>query len=52
MLYQAGASDRGQQFAAIHAEYIFISSQKLEAVRKLVNDLRSRAQLAGASVTI
>lgn len=47
VLYQAGASDRGQQFAAAHAECVFISSQKPEAVRKLVSDLRDQAQLAG-----
>jgi FMN-dependent oxidoreductase (nitrilotriacetate monooxygenase family) len=47
VLYQAGASDRGQQFAAAHAECVFISSQKPEAARKLVSDLRDQAQLAG-----
>jgi len=47
VLYQAGASDRGQQFAAAHAECVFISSQKPEAARKLVNDLRNQAELAG-----
>ena len=47
LLYQAGASDRGQQFAARHAECVFISSQKPEAARKLVADLRDQAELAG-----
>ncbi len=47
VLYQAGASDRGQQFAAAHVECVFISSQKPEAARKLVADLRDQAQLAG-----
>jgi FMN-dependent oxidoreductase (nitrilotriacetate monooxygenase family) len=47
LLYQAGASERGQQFAARHAECVFISSQKPEAARKLVADLRDQAELAG-----
>ncbi|MEO6920764.1 MAG: LLM class flavin-dependent oxidoreductase [Collimonas sp.] len=47
VLYQAGASDRGQQFAAAHAECVFISSQKPEAARKLVKELRDQAELAG-----
>ncbi|AMO99533.1 FMN-dependent oxidoreductase, nitrilotriacetate monooxygenase family protein [Collimonas arenae] len=47
LLYQAGASDRGQQFAARHAECVFISSQKPEAARKLVADLRDQAEMAG-----
>lgn len=40
VLYQAGSSDRGQQFAARHAECIFISGQTREAVRKLVSGVR------------
>ncbi|MBB3214499.1 FMN-dependent oxidoreductase (nitrilotriacetate monooxygenase family) [Herbaspirillum sp. Sphag1AN] len=40
VLYQAGSSGRGQQFAARHAECIFISGQTREAVRKLVIGVR------------
>ncbi len=47
VLYQAGASDRGQLFAARHAECVFISGQSREAVRGLVANIRAAAVAAG-----
>ena len=43
VLYQAGASDRGRQFAARHAECVFVNGGAKPAVAKLVADLRARA---------
>jgi FMN-dependent oxidoreductase (nitrilotriacetate monooxygenase family) len=43
VLYQAGASDRGRQFAALHAECMFINPSTKPNVRRLVADLRARA---------
>jgi FMN-dependent oxidoreductase (nitrilotriacetate monooxygenase family) len=47
VLFQAGASGRGQQFAARHAEGIFIMAQDKEATRKTVQALREQAVRAG-----
>jgi FMN-dependent oxidoreductase (nitrilotriacetate monooxygenase family) len=47
VLYQAGASSRGQQFAASHAECVFISSQTRDAARALVTALRDQAERSG-----
>ena len=43
VLYQAGASDRGREFAARHAECIFVNPSTKANVRRLVTDLRTRA---------
>jgi FMN-dependent oxidoreductase (nitrilotriacetate monooxygenase family) len=43
VLYQAGASARGREFAARHAECVFISGPDKENTRHLVGDLRRRA---------
>ncbi|MBW6421959.1 LLM class flavin-dependent oxidoreductase [Rhizobium sp. XQZ8] len=43
VLYQAGSSTRGRQFAATHAECIFVNGQKVEGVKSIVNDIRARA---------
>lgn len=43
VLYQAGASHRGRVFAARHAECMFINPSTKPNVRRLVEDLRSRA---------
>jgi len=43
VLYQAGASDRGRVFAAQHAECIFVNGSTRQNVRRIVDDLRSRA---------
>jgi FMN-dependent oxidoreductase (nitrilotriacetate monooxygenase family) len=43
VLYQAGASDRGRAFAALHAECVFINGGPKPHVASLVADLRRRA---------
>ena len=43
VLYQAGASDRGRAFAALHAECVFINGGPRAHVASLVADLRRRA---------
>ncbi len=43
VLYQAGASDRGREFAARHAECIFVNPSTKPNVGRLVADLRARA---------
>jgi FMN-dependent oxidoreductase (nitrilotriacetate monooxygenase family) len=43
VLYQAGASDRGRQFAATHAECVFLNGGQKAHVARLVADLRARA---------
>ncbi len=43
VLYQAGASDRGREFAAQHAECVFVNGGRPETVARLVADLRARA---------
>ena len=47
VLYQAGASGRGRQFAAGHAECVFINGPTKESVRPYVQDLRRLALAAG-----
>lgn len=47
VLFQAGTSPRGQQFAARHAEGIFISAQDKDATRALVRQIRAQAVSAG-----
>lgn len=43
VLYQAGSSTRGRQFAATHAECVFVNGQKMEGVRAIVEDIRTKA---------
>lgn len=43
VLYQAGSSTRGRQFAATHAECVFVNGQKIEGVKAIIDDIRSRA---------
>ena len=43
VLYQAGSSDRGREFAAEHAEAVFVSQPSEDAVADYVEDLRERA---------
>jgi long-chain alkane monooxygenase len=43
VLYQAGSSPRGRQFAATHAECVFVNGQKKDGVQEIVNDIRARA---------
>jgi FMN-dependent oxidoreductase (nitrilotriacetate monooxygenase family) len=47
VLYQAGASDRGQQFAGRHAECVFISGPTPEIVKKSVDGIRAATALQG-----
>jgi FMN-dependent oxidoreductase (nitrilotriacetate monooxygenase family) len=47
LIYQAGASTRGRQFAATHAECVFINGPSKQVVAPIVADLRRRAAAAG-----
>lgn len=47
VLYQAGASSRGKQFAAKHAECVFIIGPTPQLVKKSVQDLREKAKQQG-----
>ncbi len=44
VLYQAGASGRGRDFAARHAECIFLNGQTKSIVAATVRDIRERAR--------
>jgi FMN-dependent oxidoreductase (nitrilotriacetate monooxygenase family) len=43
VLYQAGSSDRGREFAARHAECVFVNGASQSNVRRVVADLRARS---------
>jgi FMN-dependent oxidoreductase (nitrilotriacetate monooxygenase family) len=47
VLYQAGASTRGRQFAAQHAECVFINGPSTKVVGGIAADLRRRAAACG-----
>jgi len=47
VLFQAGSSERGMQFAGRHAECVFISGQNKGATREQVNLVRQAAVRAG-----
>lgn len=47
ILFQAGSSSRGRQFAAQHAECIFIGGMEKHEIASVVQDLRERARKAG-----
>ena len=47
VLYQAGASARGREFAAAHAECIFVNGQFRHNVRDIVADIRARTKAFG-----
>jgi FMN-dependent oxidoreductase (nitrilotriacetate monooxygenase family) len=47
VLYQAGSSDRGREFAARHAEAVFVSQPTAEAVESYVDDIQSRLREHG-----
>lgn len=51
LLYQAGASTRGRQFAASHAECVFINGPSKRVIASIVADLRRRAAEAGRNPT-
>lgn len=43
VLFQAGSSDRGRDFAAKHAEGVFLKAPTVEALKAQVDDIRKRA---------
>jgi FMN-dependent oxidoreductase (nitrilotriacetate monooxygenase family) len=47
VLFQAGASKRGRDFAARHAECVFINGPSKKIIGNIVSDLRARAAAAG-----
>jgi len=47
VLYQAGSSTRGRQFAATHAECVFVNGQKKDGVKSIVDDIRAKAVAFG-----
>lgn len=47
VLYQAGASSRGKDFAAGHAECVFVAAPSKVILKKTVADIRRRAAEAG-----
>jgi FMN-dependent oxidoreductase (nitrilotriacetate monooxygenase family) len=47
VLYQAGSSTRGRQFAATHAECVFVNGQKKDGVKAIVDDIRAKAMAYG-----
>ena len=47
VLYQAGASTRGRQFAADHAECVFINGPSKKVIAGIVTDIRRRAASSG-----
>jgi FMN-dependent oxidoreductase (nitrilotriacetate monooxygenase family) len=47
LLYQAGASTRGRQFAASHAECVFINGPSKQVVAPIVADIRKRTAAQG-----
>ncbi len=49
VLYQAGSSPRGREFAATHAECVFVNGQKKDDVRGITDDIKARAVAKGRS---
>lgn len=47
VLYQAGSSARGREFAARHAECVFVNGPDKANARMVVHDIRSRAAAHG-----
>lgn len=47
VLFQAGSSDRGRQFAGRHAECVFVSGPTAETIAPLVEDTRLKALQQG-----
>ena len=47
VLYQAGSSTRGREFAARHAECVFVYGSDKSATRGIVADIRARAESNG-----
>ncbi|SES77587.1 FMN-dependent oxidoreductase, nitrilotriacetate monooxygenase family [Salinibacillus kushneri] len=49
VLFQAGASPRGRDFAAKHAEAVFTKNHSLDALKQYSADIRRRTKLQGRS---
>ena len=47
MLYQAGTSGKGRDFAARHAECVFMAAPSKQIVTRSVADIRRRAAVHG-----
>ncbi|WP_019413931.1 LLM class flavin-dependent oxidoreductase [Paenisporosarcina sp. TG20] len=47
VIYQAGTSERGREFAAKHAECVFIGGETPEKIKFYIEDIRSRAKNHG-----
>lgn len=47
VIFQAGASPRGRQFAATHAEAVFVIGPSPQAVRRTVDAVREEVEAAG-----
>jgi long-chain alkane monooxygenase len=47
VIYQAGSSGRGKQFAGRHAEVVFVGGRSLDAVRQNVGAIRDEAVAQG-----
>jgi len=47
VLFQAGSSERGRDFAAKHAECVFLNAMTEDETRYLVSDIRARAERYG-----
>src|SRR4029077_16979898 len=47
VLRQAGASSRGRQFAAEHAECVFVNGPSKQVIAPIVADIRRRAAVVG-----
>jgi FMN-dependent oxidoreductase (nitrilotriacetate monooxygenase family) len=47
VIYQAGTSERGREFAAKHAECVFIGGETPEKIKFHIEDIRSRAEQHG-----
>ena len=47
LLFQAGNSERGRDFAAKHAECVFLNTPTMEATKYIIQDIRERAERLG-----
>lgn len=46
-LFQAGSSERGREFAARHAEAVFLNTPTAAATKRIIDDIRRRAEAQG-----
>ncbi|NBD23900.1 LLM class flavin-dependent oxidoreductase [Paenibacillus glycinis] len=47
VLYQAGSSDRGRDFAAKHAECVFVGGNSKASIKSAIDDIRNKAERLG-----